>query len=266
MTEPKPESRKTTYERPPLREVSFGMSFAALQGFRAAHYGVFWSRLGREFTETFDKPVVGDVRATLSSSEEWFPLPRVWYVHRDKAQLVQLQPNRFYFNWRKVTPQTPYPRFEMLEPLFQDHVSKLGTFVAEQGLGDLQIEGVELTYTNHIFQGEAWTDVQDIAKVFPDLGWRPREKPMGRAAGFAWTAVFDSAHGKLNVTINHGTVPEDPSKQLFVLELRATHSRTGLTIAEMRTWLRAANELIVGAFEDLTSARLQKEVWKRVSG
>src|SRR5688572_27869760 len=92
---------KTTFERPPLVEVSFGVMFAPLTAMRTAHFGAFWSRVREEFDQTDDKPaVMTDVQeASVTQVGDWFPLPRVWYVQKDGGAILQLQPNRFYFNW-----------------------------------------------------------------------------------------------------------------------------------------------------------------------
>lgn len=251
-----------TFERPPLAEVSFGLAFAPLAGFRTADYGLFWSRLGAEFNETLDKPVIGDV-ASLAQ-DEWFPLPRVWFVHRNTEHLIQLQPNRFYFNWRLSAAKNPYPRFEVLKPLFESYLTKFGSFVAERGLGEIKASGFELSYVNHIPQGSGWNSIGDIGDVFPDVVWRKHERPEGIVDAFAWSAKFDGPAGVLNVGLKQGATKADPKQTLFIFELRVTRTSEQLELAQLSDWLDQANIVIVKAFEDLTSERMQQEVWKRV--
>jgi uncharacterized protein (TIGR04255 family) len=252
---------KITYERPPLIEVSFGLHFSPLVGFRAAHYGIFWSRLRPDFTETLDKPVVGQI-AIGASAEEWFPLPRVWFVHKEQEQLLQLQPNRFYFNWRRALSGGAYPRFEALEPAFHSYVNKLGQFVASEALGSLEVTGFELAYVNHIFKGEGWDTIGDVGKVFPDLGWRSRSDASSQPKGLAWHAVFEQTDMRLDVDVKTGTTTGSPSRQVLIFELRATRMSSA-SLSELSEWLTRANSQIVSKFEDLTDRRMQIEVWKR---
>lgn len=252
---------KITYERPPLTEVSFGLHFSPLVGFRAAHYGMFWSRLRPDFTETVDKPLVGQI-AVGGPSEEWFPLPRVWFVHKALEHLIQLQPNRFYFNWRRSPSEGVYPRFESLEPTFHSYVSKLGQFVAAEGLGSLDINGFELAYVNHIFRGEGWDTIRDIGKVFPDLSWRARSDSNKEPKGLAWHVVFEHSDMRLDIDVKSGTTTGSPARQVLIFELKATRTES-VSLSDLTTWLAKANSEIVSAFEDLTDKRMQLEVWKR---
>src|SRR5512138_2194313 len=105
-------TERITFERPPLVEVSFGLFFSPLLDFKISHFGAFWTRLRPDFSETADRPIVADSAAAPALvSQEWPLFPRVWYVHKDRAQILQLQTDRFYFNWRKSSDGALYPRF-----------------------------------------------------------------------------------------------------------------------------------------------------------
>jgi uncharacterized protein (TIGR04255 family) len=257
-----------TFERPPLNEVSFGLSFAPLSDMRTSHYGAFWSRLRPDFDQTADKPPVTDVSGKLSqiAVTEWFPLPRVWFIHKNKEELLQLQPNRFYFNWRKVQPNTPYPRFDNLAPLFCKYLETFVSFLKEESLGTPDIGTAELVYVNHIPKGEGWREITDVGEVFPDLVWRPRKSLLGEEKGFAWHGSFRTADVRLEADIKSGEAKDGEEKpnQLFLFELRAVSRKQLQTVDAVRDWFRLANASIVLAFQDLTSERMQKEIWGRV--
>jgi uncharacterized protein (TIGR04255 family) len=252
-----------TYERPPLAEVTFGIRFERLVGLRTAHFGAFWSRLRPDFQETHDKTIVGI--PDVASMGEWFPLPRVWFVHRNQEHLLQLQSDRFFFNWRRVNDGTPYPRFTTLEPLFQEYLKKFGAFVVGESIGPLNVNGFDLVYTNHIFKGEGWTTLSDVGKLLPDFTWRQRQRPQGETKGFAWHAAFAHSGTQIEADIKFGATKDSPSRELLVLEIQASKVGTSLALDGLHKWLCAANELIVSVFEDLTDEKIQREVWKRVS-
>jgi uncharacterized protein (TIGR04255 family) len=252
-----------TFERPPLNEVSFGLFFAPIADLRTSHYGAFWSRLRPDFNETADKPIVGNPAGF--QFVEWFPLPRVWFVHKDKEQLLQLQPNRFYFNWRRALTTTPYPRFERLEPLFCGHLETFKAFLREEALGTPEITGVELVYVNHIYKGEGWGEISEVGEVFPDLSWRTRATKVMDEKGFAWHGSFRTPTVRLEADIKSASTKEGEQKrEMFLFELRALSRKVPQTPDAIREWFQAANATIVAAFRDLTSERMQKEIWRRV--
>lgn len=252
-----------SFDQPPLIEVSFGVKFEPLAAFRAAHFGLLWAKLRPDFDEVADKGVVATAGAVpdVQGNSEWFPLPRVWYVHRDKQQLLQLQVDRFYMNWRRVQTATPYPRFTTLAPLFRRYYDKFSALLNEEGLGALNVEHTELTYVNQIDEGECWRGVQEIGKVFPDLAWRNHARPQGEPEGFAWTSKFASEFVELNASIKTQSV--SGGLRRFILELRATSRNKPASLDDFLAWYPIANEIIVSTFVDLTSKALQTNVWKR---
>lgn len=253
-----------TFDRPPLAEVSFGLHFAPLHNFRTSHFGAFWAKLKPDFTETADKPIVAEAPTNLTIAGEWFPLPRVWFVHKDKEQLLQLQTDRFYFNWRKGSEGSLYPRFDSLHPAFHAYLAKLSAFLQEESLGGLDIVGCELVYTNHIYQGEGWSDLTGAGAVFPNIFCPQFPKRLGTPRGIAWQGRFAVAEIRLRADIKHASTNTEPKRELFVFELRAESRRKFTTIETVSEAFVAANDVIVNAFVDLTSSELQKEQWKRV--
>ena len=256
-----PEAAFISFENPPVAEVSFGLFFTPLANFRAAHFGLFWSRVREQFIETADKPVVADLTPEIQSGE-WFPLPRVWLIHSDKQYLLQLQANRFYFNWRRVSPEVPYPTFAKLEPQFIAYVEQFSKFVKDESLGAIDIAGCDLTYVNQIPSGAGWTRYEDIHEIFPDFRWEPRHSPLSPLKGLAWTARFETAGIHLKADVKSGTMKADDKQLVFQFDLRATSTERLSSINSVRDWMRKANQALVVAFLDLTSEAFQRDVWR----
>ena len=91
MSSPLPE-----FERPPLNEVVFGVQFEPLAALRAAHYGLYWSRIRSRYGTTEDKAPLAYVlelnepkqsAAEISLITE-MPTPRVWFVDSEKTGLI----------------------------------------------------------------------------------------------------------------------------------------------------------------------------------
>src|SRR5262245_24399625 len=99
------------FDRPPVDEMVMGFQLDPLPGLRVAHLGLYWSRIRAEYPHTEDQPPL----PSAVESEEIKPsegvttfavslsqLPRCWFVSGDKTQLIQVQRDRFWRNWRKV--------------------------------------------------------------------------------------------------------------------------------------------------------------------
>jgi hypothetical protein len=60
-------------------------------------------------------------------------LPRAWFISADDRQLVQLQADRFVFNWRRMGPDDRYPRYAELRPTFERHLATLRECLTDAG-------------------------------------------------------------------------------------------------------------------------------------
>ena len=267
---------EVTFARPPLVEVSFAVVFQRLPALGTAHFGLFWHGRKEEFPETTDKPPLAPAGAAqlapaaagLASGVlgllgmPWFPTPRVWFVHRDKQLLMQLQADRLLFNWRRLTPDMVYPRFENLLPMFMSQVKAFAQFVEDQGLGQLCPVISELTYVNHVVADDNWSGLNALGDVFVDVDWKPAAHRPPKPIGVAWQAAWSS--GTLNVRANVKTAQVPPEgKEFAVVELKTGASVT--TLLNLETWFQSANEAAVTAFLEMTTPWAQHELWQRQS-
>lgn len=158
LTVPSRPAHLPDFERPPLAEVAMGVLFSPLHLMRQAHFGRYWDRVREDFPRVEDQPAIEPqyelddepvgvaVNFRLSVAP---PLRRSWFISRGEDELLQLQPDRFVDNWRRAAPAArEYPRFEALWDRFSSRWEDLGSFVEDEGLGQLVPEQVELTYVN----------------------------------------------------------------------------------------------------------------------
>jgi uncharacterized protein (TIGR04255 family) len=135
--------QRVRFERPPVVEVVCGVLFGALAGLRTAHVGVFWEQIRQEFPSVDEAPPLAPVIETqdLSPSLEIAvglvpPLPRTWFQTADGHRLVQLQRDRFVYNWRRKSPDDgDYPSYDVVIVEFERLWSAFGEFVAREKLG-----------------------------------------------------------------------------------------------------------------------------------
>ena len=64
------------------------------------------------------------------------PTQRYWFLTEDGTKLVQVQADRFMFNWRQVKGDEIYPRYESLVPEFQSLLETFLRYAAETAAVD----------------------------------------------------------------------------------------------------------------------------------
>ncbi len=107
------------YDNPPVTEVVIGVQFKALQAFTAVHPGIYWQKVRNSYPKVNIQPplspvleLFGDEKPKMEAQLSPIPpLPRCWFLDDSQNRLVQIQPDRFLHNWKKVTGQEEYPRY-----------------------------------------------------------------------------------------------------------------------------------------------------------
>lgn len=148
---------RPNFERPPLVEQAITVAFDPLPHFSIGDFGLFWTKIRSDFPRTeaqspIDTKIEGDtfrpqtLQLRLLQADT---LPRCFYHSDDGSELVQLQPNRFSFNWLGTEGAT-YPHSEATMARFLNLFGLFQTFVAERQLGTLNIIQCELVNVNII--------------------------------------------------------------------------------------------------------------------
>jgi uncharacterized protein (TIGR04255 family) len=263
-----------SYKKPPLIEVAWSVQFAELSWMTASHVGLFWQRIRDDFPtceEYAPLPKQEEPDSLLAPARQAMrfftkpPLARQWFVSKDKGELVQLQRDRFCFNWRKVGATDPYPRYSHLRHQFAKYWRQFGEFLKEEGDTTASIDLLEMTYLNHILQGEGWSVPGDIGKVFPSISFK-EESTFLRAPGtLACKLVYDlcGSQGRLHVSCQHAMLQDSPGREVFVLDLTARGKPEQTGEEGILDWFANAHEWIVRSFADLTDAQVQSGFWER---
>lgn len=257
--------RFVDYEAPPVVEVVSGVAFATLGKIKAPHFGLFWNSLKERFPIVEEQPLLSPIRAGPAEIEisNVPPLPRFWFVNEEKGELLQLQKDRFIFNWKREDASPPYPSYTEIYPKFDEMLSTFGKFVRAEKLGELTFRQFELTYVNHI-------PTTSLAEFLP----RPTDvlvdhrrdvssdRFLPEPDKFNWTNVFSlpKDQGTLLVTAQTAIRAKD-NQPLIRLDISARG--IGQNGTNMHDWFELAHEWIVRGFADLTDPKIQNEVWRR---
>jgi len=147
------------FDSPPVVEVVLGVQLDPMPRLRTAHLGLLWQRFYDEFPSLQEHPPIdtpeedfgpGESRTITVQLMGPAPVPRHWFLSRDETRIIQVQADRFFFNWRQIRPDEPYPHYEALRREFDRHFAVYEEFLARRGLGVATIRHAEVTYINRI--------------------------------------------------------------------------------------------------------------------
>lgn len=257
------------FEHPPVIEVVCGIHFESINSLYAPHLGLLWEEFKSDYPscqeaaplapiiEQFDgeKPISFDFH-------EKPPLPRIWFIHKNDNGIIQVQRDKFLHNWRKVRPEDEYPRYPIVIEMFKDKLSKFESFLANNQFGKLKPIQYEMSYINHIWEGEGWANLSEIGKVLPDYSYRAsKERFLPEPERINWHTSFllPNKAGRMHVTIRNGKRKDD-GKPMISLDLTVR----GISDKGMESWFKLAREWIVCGFADLTGEEIQRKVWRRL--
>jgi uncharacterized protein (TIGR04255 family) len=261
------------FTSPPLTEVVCGLQFAPIPGWTTAHYGLFWSRIKAKYPSSEDQAPLPRVKLEELESPLEFsvailpPLRRVFYCTEPANYLLQVQPNRFLHNWRKLKESDDYPRFPDAYLRFTERWSDFRSFLGDSELAPPTVQLFELTYANvigrrgAIFPRDVW-QYMNFYKELPQTasGADPR------ALGLSISWPLEEKAGRLTMKLKHGirtTEPREQAEPVMIVEF------TALGMADkggddMERWFKAAHDAIVYTFAALTTEDAHK-TWGRIA-
>lgn len=267
------------WETPPLDEVAVAVQFQE-SGLRSVHVGKL-----QELFAAFGLPTVEEQNGLIDQKFELFgksplqfepvviplerlPLPRTWFISADRHQLVQVQQDRFVFNWRKIEGSGEYPRFDVIYRKFFPLWTAFAEFLADAGLGTPKTNQYELSYFNNITMAAAESYAAAFSRVF-DLGDQPASpivmgsavtKPENMKFDMTWlvTRADDSSPlGRLHVDASPAALRAGATP---IVRLALT--MRGPASADMGTFFSTGRESIVRVFDAITSDDCHRE-WGR---
>lgn len=252
-----------TYKKPPIIELVCGVTFAPLERFKIAHSGLFWNRIMDQFPRCEHAPPLGDLNE-LMEREINLPIPRLWFINHDDDRLMQLQKNRFLFNWRKR--DTSYPRFQNVYEDFSKYFGQFQEFVTEYNLGEIKILSYELTYIDALLKGEGWDNLDDINTIIPHMTWgRVMRNVLPPTENIAWQREFHLPDelGALVIKLQSGFRRPD-EHPLLRLEFSARGPLAKQSTSRMQPWFDSAHKWINHVFKKMIADDVQKSIWERI--
>jgi len=229
-----PKDADLHFDRAPLVERVLAVQFDPLKGLTNAHLGWFWKGfLSPQWVKATTAALLPDQREVFEADAHWQrpgvtlsvrlgedPV-RLQVTHENDDRVLQLQPTRFLYNWRRR--QGSYPKHDALLQEFQEHLQGLRKFVDESGVGPLRLNQWEVTYVNHLPRGEGWESPADWAKVLPKLlgpGQVGGDLQIESFSG-EWHFEIEPRAARLHVAVQHGRLLTAEGPEVLVLQLTA---------------------------------------------
>lgn len=241
------------FDKAPLSEVVCGIGFNA-PDFSSIHFGLYWQSIRDRFpTPPLDKPPIGAIEIMASIPS----LRRVWFESADRRRLIQLQADRFHYNWRRLSERDEYPHFDVLYPHFEKEWNAFQEWWIELDKLPIQPVHYELTYLNQIDSEFGWQSPRDTPKIFSFLDISlPHFLPQLDSHDFNMIFSLPNEQGSLAMRLNQVKRLEDDSNML-ILELTARSTDCNSPIF---SWFSESHEDIVRTFVELLSDTV-KEAW-----
>lgn len=261
------------YEHPPVIEVVCGIQYEPLTNFLVTAFGLFWEKIRDEYPTIEEMAPLPPVIESVSTSTvrqpnfkllDTPPLPRLFFLRKDRNWLMQLQRDRFLHNWRKENDTDVYPHYPNVYGTFWKAWERFLAFLADENIALPTINQLEITYINHIPAGQGWENLSDLAKIFVDIGWAKADRflPSPESIGVRLSFVLPESRGRLHISLKHAIRVSD-NQPVLLCELTARGMPASNNDTAIKEWFDLGREWIVRGFTDITASIIQNELWGR---
>jgi uncharacterized protein (TIGR04255 family) len=268
-------STPVKYDNPPVVEVVCGVMFSGTP-VQTVHIGAYWDRVRAEFPKVEDaaplSPVVEEDGQPVALFE-WSTLPparRAWLYNADGSHLLQIQEDRFLFNWKHTLGANGYPSYKFVFAEFEKHLQAFVNFMRNECGRDLTYRQFEMTYVNHITKENGLTPGAESALLIDHVvQGGARFLPEVENFNFSKSYRLPNGSGRLHIVAQ--TASRAPGNERMVrldLVARGIPANFGETNdgdLARKKWFDVAHEWITHGFADVTSLDIQKNIWKRTS-
>jgi uncharacterized protein (TIGR04255 family) len=259
----KPLANPVDFERPPIAEVALAVQFAGPVMNESQTLGRFWPKVQSRFpiieTQLPLPPMMEEFGVSMQPQFLFQMGPagqRYWMQTENRSGLVQVQPDRMAYNWRKDPGDFPYPRYEQLRDEFCTVYEAFLETCREQGR-EPEPTWCEISYINPIEVG----DERDLAGILLRLAPSTLSllgQPEDTTLNERFVLSRDGQpYGRFYATAAPAIGIED-NAQLVVLTLVARGLATSPDLSGILTFLDEGRNLIVNTFRDMTTETMHR--------
>lgn len=236
-------------EAPPIVEVMCGVFFAPIPDIDPIFVGGLQQYLGGDYPRHAIQPAVLDAPGAFFS--QGMPPLRSWLISASDDWLLQVQPDRFYVNWRRRG--TEYPRFSGPRGVLERALSEIARFrqlCRDHLRTEIAASAVEVAKVDVIIEGVHWRDIEELGRVVPLIGNLTRfSRPPNLELGVN-IVDRDTVGGSrvVGLSLSTETVFEDRLARAVKIETRCTQPLTGQDPDALRAGFEKLNTTANAAF------------------
>ena len=258
------------FQRPPVTEVVFSVSFTLPQPLKMAHFGLFWDRIRTDFPRIEDNPPLpGMIQSSDGMNMAQIdlmllpPLRRVWFLDKEGRDVVQVQDDRFIFNWKRNPSDPGYPGFDEVNSRFERHLHTFLSFLSSEGLGTPSYTYLELIYVNHLDPSNGLGHLGAAAVLVDHRRDTTHERFLPEPVALNWLTQYAFPDGTGMLQVHARTGSQVGGTAAMRLDVAARGAPAITTEDERRNWFQVAHEWTTRGFTDVVVATLQDEGWGR---
>lgn len=249
------------FDEPPIVEKLMGVQFVPLQEWAVPHFGLFWQEIRKDYPNFSVQPALIQDPGTFSIED---PLIRCWFIHQSATKLIQVQRDRFLYNWQKPTTYQEYPHYETIRPEFEKSWLQFLAFVSSNQISAPVIEQCEITYVDHFEKGREWQSLSDLPSVIKCWSGLSGNLLHSEPDLVTLQMVYSlpDINGQLTIQLQPALRNED-SKEIFQLRITVVGKPVSQDVEDILTWFDAGRECAVRSFTELTTEKMHKLWGKR---
>lgn len=255
------------FDAPPVVEVALGVQFRILPALRGLTLAPLRERWRNRYPRLEEQlPLPSTVEGSLPGGpvvqlNVGLPSMRYWFLTNDGSELVQIQQDRLSVNWREGSLGSPYPRYPAMRQTFAKRLRDLMTFVAEEDLGVIRVNQVELNYVNAVSVEPGETG--KLGRVLST--WRAASNHhLGEPEQVRLEMSFpikELGTGASRLWVQMGPGQGGPNTSTVLLTLLVRGAPTGEGQDEILSFLDDAHEHLVRSFAELTTPEMHA-IWR----
>lgn len=265
------------FASPPVVEVALGIQFDPLVDLHTPRLGLLWKRFRDRFPRI-------EERSLLEPSVEQFsdapstgfqlrlealdvpPPPRLWFISEDGTQLLQVQRDRFVYNWRKVTDTDPYPRYSQMRETFAGALDELRRYLEEEKVGPLVPNQCEVTYVDAMVSGAGWDRHAQLDRILTiwssqtNDAFLPEPEDVTLLVRYIIPSETGEPLGRLRMTL-HPSRHQPSGRPSYLLRTTAQGRPLAPGLDGVFRFLDIGHEWAVRGFLSVTTQRMHR-IWE----
>jgi len=241
------------FKNTPLNEVIFGIQFKEPILSVNNIYELI-SLLKDEYTQISEhSPLPSIIESPNKAKTQMFLkdfVSRKHIVHKEKHKLIQIQPDRLLFNWRKESEKAVYPKYDKMYREFKHVLNIISGKIREDVTS--HVNQYEFTYIDHVYLESFGIDEYEIDRILNIFSCGKTVKDLN----IEYSLPKEELGGVLNVLVRTAKNKKD-NRKLFVIE---NTCRGFSGHGSMDNWFDSAHEALLDNFLEMTSDQAKK-VW-----